>query len=99
MSADFAAALAEDRRLVILRLVNDQQSANDSVLHSALVALGHHIPRDTVREDMWWLHERSLVAVEIVGQVYLVATITERGMNVALGRLTVPGIKRPTPRR
>ena len=99
MSASFADALTEDRRLVILRLLNDQQAANDSALHAALTAIGHQIPRDTVREDMWWLHERALVHVEIVGQVYLVATITERGQNVAFGRVVVPGIKRPTPRR
>jgi repressor of nif and glnA expression len=99
VSADFAAALAEDRRLVILRLLDYQQTANDSVLQLVLERLGHNVSRDVVRTDLAWLHEQGLIRAEVVMDRVHVATITERGGDVARGRAVVPGVKRPTPRR
>lgn len=91
----FAAYLAEDRRLVLLRLLAEMPAygANSSVLHSGLDRLGHKVPRDTIKADLAWLAEQGLVALEEVGPV-VVATLAERGQDVAAGRAVVPGVKR-----
>ncbi len=45
-----------------------------------------------------WLAEQGLVENDDMGGL-VVATLTQRGADVAQGRVTVPGVKRPTPRR
>lgn len=100
---DFAQLVAEDRRLVILRLLASApgNSANDSMLHSGLLAIGHVCSRDQVRGDIAWLKEQGLLASEeltgIGSHSPIVTRLTERGFDVQAGRSTVPGVKRPTP--
>lgn len=91
--------LASDRRLVILRSLSDQSySLNDSVLQTVLEQFGHRVTRDQVRGDISWLEEQGLVTVETVGGYVMVATLTERGGEVATGRARHPGVKRPSAR-
>ena len=89
--------VVEDRRLVTLRLLRGAPgySANESVIHSGLDALGHRVARSVVRADLDWLQEHSLVRIEMVSDI-AVATLTERGADVATGRATVTGVKRPS---
>lgn len=97
----FSDTLAADRRLVVLRLLDQAPgfTANDSILCSALAEVGHRCSRDTVRTDLSWLAEQGLITVEeLMSGKVLVATLTERGGDVQAGRATVPGVKRPTPR-
>ena len=91
--------LDSDRRLVILRSLEEDAgyTLNESVLHSILEAMGHRVSRDRVRTDMEWLAEQGLVTTHEVVSVK-VATITGRGADVACGRATVPGVKRPRPK-
>lgn len=93
----FAERLREDQRLALLRLLNEQTSykSNSSVLTNALDALGHAISRDAVKTHLHWLAEQDLVNVDEPVAGVLVATLTERGMDVAAGRAVVPGVKRP----
>lgn len=93
---DFAAHLSHDRRLVILRLLAElpMYRANSSVLAMALERFGHASTRDQVKTELYWLQEQALVLLEDLGAV-LVATATERGMEVAAGRAMVPGVARP----
>lgn len=97
----FAEHLAEDRRLVHLRLLAEAPgyAANESLLHTALSRFGHHVSRDQVRGDLAWLAEQGLVTAESIGPGIglVVATITRRGLDAAHGRATVPGVKRPAP--
>ncbi len=95
----FAELLAADIRLVILRALQEDPgySHNESVLHGVLGALGHNVGRDRVRTELAWLAEQGLVATEHVCGV-TVATLTQRGADVALGHAHVPGVKRPGPR-
>lgn len=93
--------MREDRRLIILRLLAEQPGGmlNDSVLHALLERCGHTVARDVVRADVAWLRDSQLIDVEeVLGRV-LVATIVERGSEVAAGYTTVPGVRRPGPRR
>lgn len=96
---DFLELIEADRRLVILRCLSEDAgySLNESVIQSALVALGHNVSRDRVRTDLEWLKEQGLVNLSQVMGV-TVAYITGRGEDAAWGRVTVPGVKRPRPR-
>ena len=97
---DYLAHVAEDRRLVILKILEEAPGykANDSVVRTALERFGHVASRDQVRGDLAWLAEQGLVAVERVAAQVQVASLTERGHDVAAGRAAVPGVKKPGPR-
>lgn len=89
-----------DRRLCILRLLAEDPgySHNDSVVQSALATLGHRVSREMVRADFAWLSQVGLVSVEEINATIHVAELTPRGLDVARGNATVPGVKRPGPR-
>ncbi len=93
---NFAAFLAEDRRLVILRVLADMPAyrTNSFLLTTLLGKFGHEPSSDQVKGDLAWLQEQQLVAVEVVESVHI-ATLTTRGADVAAGRAVVPGVKRP----
>lgn len=99
MSGPFAQRLAENRRICILRTLAEAPSytANDSLLHTMVEEFGLACSRDQVRTDLAWLRDQGLVSIEEVAGVYVVE-ITQAGVDVAAGRTTVPGVKRPSPR-
>lgn len=86
-------------RLSVLRLLVDQPgySANDSVLTDAVNALGLVCTRDQMRTNIAWLEEQRLVTLLRPTATLTVATITERGADVAAGRSIVAGVQRPSP--
>ncbi len=96
MTTHYAEFLREDVRLVLLRLLSEMVAyrANSSVLTMALDSYGHSLSRDQVKTELHWLAEQGALTVSDVGPV-LVATLTERGQDIAAGRARVPGIKRP----
>ena len=89
---------AEDRRLVILRFLAEEPDyrMNTSLMCDALDVIGHRVSRDVVATDAAWLQDNGLVTMETLGHVTLLK-LTERGADVAAGRATVPGVKRPSP--
>ena len=93
---DFAAHLAEDRRLVILRVLLESAAytANEYLLHSMVERLGHVVSTDRIHTDLAWLKEQGLISVDDVATV-LVAKLQARGEDAARGRVEVPGVKRP----
>lgn len=88
--------IRQDIRLVILRLLVEMTAyrANSSVLTMALDTFGHTLSRDQVKTELNWLAEQGALTLEDVGPV-MVATLTERGQDIAAGRARAPGIKRP----
>lgn len=98
MKKDLQTIQREDRRLVILRYLSedDDYSLNDSMLDKCLAGIGHGVSRDVLRSDLAWLAEQGLVTADEVGAI-LVATLTARGDDVAKGRAVVPGVARPRP--
>lgn len=94
--SSFSTFLAEDRRLVILRVLADMPAyrSNSFLIHTLLAKWGHEPSTDQVKGDLAWLQEQSLLNVEDVEGVYI-ATLTARGADVAAGRAVVPGVKRP----
>lgn len=103
MSGSFAELIASDIRLVILRCLNEDPGygSNESVLQDMLESMGHNVSRDRVRTEFAWLAEQGLVTVEPKTVAGLVVTrvvrLTGRGSDVATGRATAPGVKRPRP--
>lgn len=95
----FSDLLITDIRLVILKALAQDlgYSHNDSILHAIVKKFGHNVSRDVIRTQLSWLKEMRLVEIEMVSDIY-VATITQRGLDVADGSATVPGVKRPGPR-
>jgi hypothetical protein len=93
---EFAAYLREDQRLVILRILVKMPShrANSSVLTGALDRYGHSPSRDQVKTELRWLQEQGLIAIDDISDL-LIASLTERGADVAAGRAQVPGVKKP----
>jgi hypothetical protein len=93
---DFSQHLRQDQRLVLLRILSELPSyrSNSSVLVGLMEKLGHTMTRDQVKTELRWLAEQGLLAVEEAGSV-LVATLNERGQDVAEGRARVDGIARP----
>ena len=88
----------EDRRLVILRALLSavQYKANAYLLRRFCNGIGHTVSADRLEQDLAWLKEQSLVELESAGGVS-VATLTQRGADVAEGNTTVPGVQRPQP--
>ena len=83
--------LRQDVRLVLLRVLTEMPAyrSNSSVLGSALERYGHAVTRDQVKTEMHWLAEQGALTLNDVGPV-LVATLTERGQDIAAGRARVP---------
>ena len=92
-------AITSDRRLLLLRLLNEAPGygGNEAILRAALEGFGHHASRDQVRTDLAWLEEQDLVTTQNMADI-IVATITPRGADVATGRSVVPGVRRPSPK-
>ncbi|WP_424765422.1 hypothetical protein [Necropsobacter rosorum] len=89
----------KDQRLVILRsLVDASYDANESILDDCLAMYGHHISRDLVRNHLSWLEEQGLVSIERLSNGFMIATITQRGLDVVNGEAVVEGVKRPLPK-
>jgi hypothetical protein len=96
----YAQFVTEDRRLAALRFLADDAdyTINDSVLEKALSAVGHAASRADFRADLSWMEGQTLVTVrrEFDGRVWVV-TLTNRGLDVARGLATHPGVARPSP--
>ena len=88
--------LHEDQRLLILRTLAEMNGyqANESILQAVLDNYGHNISRDLVVSHLRFLAEQGLVSVEDINGIQ-VATLNGRGEDVASGRASVAGVKRP----
>lgn len=89
----------EHRRLIIIRALADD--LNYSITIYALQLLvedyGQKVSRDVVAGDIAWLEEQGLVTTEQTTANMIVATATQRGVDVGQGRARHPGVARPRP--
>lgn len=90
--------LAEDRRLVILRFLNDAvgKTANESVLERCVCAIGHIASRDDIRADLEFLNKVGCVDLEWFADKVMIAKLKRRGQECAQGRTSISGIKSPS---
>lgn len=92
--------VAADRRLCILRLLlEDGGHGNERVLEKGLESLGHRagLERSVVRGYLSDLEKTGCITVEFHRDKIMVASITERGVKVARGQVTVDGVAQPSP--
>lgn len=88
----------EHLRITILRLLKDQPdySLNESLLLDLVGNYGFAPSRDRLIVQLAWLQEQGFVTLGGLEHCQ-VAKLTGDGDDVATGRRTVPGIKRPRP--
>lgn len=100
LAADFAPVHDGHIRLAVLRLLDSMPGyqANDSVMHQAVNAMGLSCTRDQMRGHLTWLEEQRLVTLIEPASGLKVATLTERGADVAHGRSVLAGVQRPSPK-
>lgn len=97
-----AETFARDRRLVVLRLLSeqDQKSLSAAMLTKAAQAMRHSVYADTIAADLVILEQHGLVTreEEVHGGARLVfATLTALGAEVARGR-PHPMVDQPSPK-
>jgi hypothetical protein len=88
----------EHLRLTILILLKDQSdyALNESLILDLVQNFGFGPSGDKLRTQLAWLAEQGLIRLSGVEHCQ-VATLTRRGDDVAHGRATVPGVKKPRP--
>lgn len=88
--------LSEHRRITILRYLSDISgyTSNGSILADVCNGYGVTTTRDQMRTDLRWLAEQGMVRLTEQHD-FLVAMVTERGVEVARGRAFVDGVRRP----
>lgn len=93
-------ALRPALRLHLLRVLRDgpQQTAHEYLLRDQLDLLGYRVDQGLVHGELEWLRERALLTTQPIEGAFL-ATLTQRGADVAEDRLAIDGISRPRPGR
>jgi hypothetical protein len=91
--------LREHARLAILRLLEDapRYTSNVSMMTNLLHSVGIAFTRDQIAGEVRWLSEQGLVTFDEHAAGFIVATATVRGVEVAQGIATYPGVQRPRP--
>lgn len=96
LAAAAAAKLLTIQRLAVLQLLADQPSgsANDASLCEAMNALDHVCSRDRMRELLFWLSAQGALHVldRRMESGLVIATLTERGHDIARGRSRIAGV-------
>ncbi len=97
--SDYAQIHASHVRLAILKLLEGAPgySANDSILTHSMEQLGLACTRDQMRSHLAWLKEQLAIITISPLSGMIVATLTERGADLAHGRSSIPGVQRPSP--
>ena len=95
-------AFSDHLRLTILRALAHapQYTANSSIIHTVCGEVGLSATRDQVKTEIAWLAEQGLLTRKLLAEDMgglIVATLSERGLDVADGRAVQPGVQRPAP--
>jgi hypothetical protein len=95
---DYADTLRRHRRLVILRTLAGipGYAANESIVEDALDRWRVMSTRDQVRTELVWLADQGFVTNEAIGD-FMMATITQAGLDVSQGKRLHPDIEKPAP--
>lgn len=96
----FADRLKEDRRLAILRLLNEQpgKQANSSVLHSGLQFVHIVVERHDLVDDLRFMQLHSLVELEQLSSInpdLYGVKLRSRGIDLVHGLVEIDGISAP----
>ena len=90
-------SVIEDLRLAILQTIDEAGGeTNSRIIGSELPGVGHRVSADRLCTEIAWLAEQGAMTLAEAGSMFVV-TLTERGADLAAGRATIPGIRRPAP--
>jgi hypothetical protein len=70
------------------------ERVNSDILQLALVDVGYEAGYAAILDDLAWLAERGLIALESLGGLQI-AALTRKGGDAAAGRERVEGLRRP----
>ena len=98
-SSALSTIIQEDRKLMVLLLLvkSSGYTLNSGLLKSLLGLVGHYTSCKTLHDDHSWLEKHSLVKCENSELDLTILTLSRAGWDVAMGRQTVPGVRRPYP--
>jgi hypothetical protein len=94
---DFTDFIAQDRRLVILRILRGVQErrANQYVLRNALRTMGYDELVYTVINDLVFLRQQGCVLLEELSPELTLAMLTDLGDQAARGVVRIAGVAVP----
>lgn len=96
MAKTFTQIVIEDRRLVILRLVNTSRGvSNDSILLRGVRQWGLDCSTDGLRTDLDFLADEGAVTLTDLDQGHVRVNITTRGREVVSGDVRIGGVTPP----
>lgn len=95
----YAEDVSRHRRLAVLRHLAEvpEYVSNASILQDVLTRLGLPLSYDSLLTELHWLREQGFVQFD-PDAAFLVVTGTRRGLDVARGLASHPGVQRPRPR-
>ena len=98
----FANRIAASLRLVVLQVLaaaaaEGVADVNDAILRSAACEFGPAPDIERLAEVLDWLAGKKLITLREAGE-FRVAALTELGADVAAGRVTIDGVRRPAVR-
>lgn len=95
----YAEDVSRHRRLAVLRHLADvpEYVSNASILQDVLNRLGLPVSHDALQTELHWLREQGFVEFDPDAR-FTVVTATRRGVDLAKGLATHPGVQRPRPR-
>lgn len=100
LKSDLLAGLQAERRLQLLRLLREADTAaftlNEVVLQNQLALAGHAVAVDALRDDLRHLRDHDCLRLDTGAGVWL-ATLTRNGSDTAAGTRPVEGVAHPTP--
>lgn len=94
--SNYVNTVSKHRRLTILKFLSDspEYTSNASILVEVCNDYGLSSTRDQITGAISWLRDQSMLTYEEHGD-FLVVTATEHGVEIAKGRATHEGVKRP----
>jgi hypothetical protein len=94
---DYASHFTAHLRITILKLLaGSGYQLNSSLLCDGCDGMGLTVTRDRIKTELAWLAEQQLVTNTVLDHM-IIGRLTERGLDVAQGRVAVPGVKTPGP--
>ena len=81
------------RTILSLLLYDADYRLSVDMLELVLDAAGHNLTRDQIETEAAWLEEQGYVTRERPARGLVVVTLTDRGLEIARGKVRVPGIR------
>ena len=86
--------IEHQRRAILDQLeAENDYTSNTALLRQILKQLGHTLGSDKMQTEAKWLEEQGLVELNAFGGI-TVLKLTQRGLDVAEGASSIPGIAR-----